>query len=223
MIPICIDIETRPQFVHDDELERIALASKANPKRTDETRAEWAADRDNQVAAWSRESLSLVGSRICAIALRGDGISHAWADWLYEDRLLSNLDYVLSGLGGPFIWVGHNIAAFDLPILRIAAMRHDMPQLRRRIPTYRYDKAIHDNMTQAIQPAGSFAGVSADALAKAIGIEGKGDLAEVDFVKLYSMALHGSSGEVQAVEATLKARCQRDVDVEWATYERMNG
>jgi hypothetical protein len=223
MIPICIDIETRPEFADADELLRIACDSKANPKRTDATKAEWAAEPDNQVAAWSRESLSLVGSRICAIALRGDGINHAWVDWREEKPLLSALDYVLRGLGGPFQWVGHNIAAFDLPILRIAAMRHNMPDLRRRIPTYRYDKAIHDNMAQAIQPAGSFAGVSADALAKAIGLEGKGDLADVDFAKLYGMALRGSTEDVLAVEATLKARCQRDVDVEWSTFEKMNG
>jgi hypothetical protein len=132
---------------------------------------------------------------------------------------------VLRGLSGPFVWIGHNITAFDLPILRMAAMRHDMPGLRRLLPSYRYDKAIHDNMAKAVEPAGSYSGVTADALALALGLEGKGDLAELDFGSLYADMLQAidndASEQLQKVEDIFRARCQRDADVEWNTYLRM--
>ena len=244
MIPVCIDLETRPAFVHESQLEALALASKKNPKRTDETRAEWAACPANQRIAWAGGALGLASARMVAIGVIIDGDApEVWASWEDERGAVTQLASRLEGIDGEILWVGHNITAFDLPLIRLAAMRHGLPHLRDLIPTYRYSKHIHDNMTQAIQPAGSFAGVSADALAQAVGLAGKGELAVIDWPDVWSRCIDGRTLEevaagshfrgspLEAAQAkarrqaeamaTIRARVLRDVEVEWATFEKM--
>ena len=222
MIPVCIDIETRPRFLDASEMPALALRSKANRARTPETKAAWAADPDNQLTAWCRESLSLTGARVIAWAAVVDGQEYAASD-VDEVKVLRRLGTVLTRAAamGRIVWIGHNIAAFDLPLLRIAAMRHEMTDLRDKIPTYRYSKDIHDNMTKAVEPAGSFSGVSADALALALGLEGKGEIGDLDFPQLYRNALAGGLPVWKETAKLLEGRALTDVRVEWATYLRM--
>ena len=156
MIPVAIDLETRPRDMTPAEMRANALTSSLNKCRKPDTRAEWADDPDNQIAAWARCSLSLTSARIVAWAVIVDGGPvQSWADWDDEAAGLRRLCGVLdSAPSGQLQWVGHNASAFDLPILRIAAMRHGLRYLRDAVPTYRYDKCIHDNMIEAVKPAG---------------------------------------------------------------------
>ncbi len=220
MIPVCIDLETRPAFVPADELLALATASKANPKRTPATRAEWASDPANQAKAWSRGALGMATARIICAAVIIDGEPiQCWASWDDEGSIVRQLDRVIDALDGRPLWIGHNISAFDLPLIRLAAMRHGLPRLRDAVPTYRYDRErIHDNMTRAIEPAGSFSGVSADALARCLGLSGKGEIGSIDFGAMYARAL---DGEVADVMAAIRLRCETDVEIEWATFEKM--
>ena len=247
MIPVCIDLETRPPLVHASAMEEIAKVSKKNPKRTEDTRAEWAACPGNQRIAWAGGALGLASARIIAIGLIIDGEPpEVWASWDDEWGILKRLESKLcNGIDGEIQWVGHNIAAFDLCLLRLASMRHGLSDLRDLIPTYRYSDRIHDNMARAVQPAGSFSGVTADALARAVGLPGKGDLAVMDWPELWSQCIDGRTIEEvterrlipgspleaaktiarrkAAAMAKIRARVLRDVEVEWATFEKMIG
>lgn len=246
MIPVCIDLETRPPLVHASAMEQLARASKRNPKRTEATRAEWAACPGNQRIAWAGGALGLATARIIAIGLIvDDEPPEVWAGWDDERGVLTRLASRLQAIDGEIQWVGHNIAAFDLPLLRLASMRHGLSDLRDLIPTYRYSDRIHDNMARAVQPAGSFSGVTADALARAVGLPGKGDLAVMDWPELWSQCIDGRTLEEvterriipgspietaktiarrrAAAMAKIRARVLRDVEVEWATFEKMIG
>jgi len=226
LIPVAIDLETRPRDMTPAEMRANALTSSLNKCRKPDTRAEWADDPDNQIAAWARCSLSLTSARIVAWAVIVDGGPvQSWADWDDEAAGLRRLCGVLdSAPSGQLQWVGHNASAFDLPILRIAAMRHGLRYLRDAVPTYRYDKRIHDNMIEAVKPAGRINGVSADALAQSLGLPGKGPIGDLDFPNLYAMAIQPDNDTTPAeIAATLEQRARVDVGVEWATYERMTG
>ena len=246
MIPVCIDLETRPPLVHASAMEQLARTSKKNPKRTEDTRAEWAACPGNQRIAWAGGALGLATARIIAIGLIvDDEPPEVWASWDDERGIVSRLESRLQGIDGEIMFVGHNCAAFDLPLLRLASMRHGLSHLRDLIPTYRYSDRIHDNMQRAVQPAGSFSGVTADALARAVGLPGKGDLAVMDWPELWSQCIDGRTIEEvterriipgspietaktiarrrAAAMAKIRARVLRDVEVEWATFEKMIG
>ena len=246
MIPVCIDLETRPPLVHASAMEELAKASKKNPKRTEDSRAEWAACPGNQRIAWAGGALGLASARIIAVGLIvDDEPPEVWASWDDERGIVSRLASRLQGIDGEIQWVGHNIAAFDLPLLRLASMRHGLSDLRDLIPTYRYSDRIWDNMARAVQPAGSYSGVTADALARAVGLPGKGDLAVMDWPDLWSQCIDGRTLEevterrlipgspLEAAKTTarrkaaamakIRARVLRDVEVEWATFEKMIG
>lgn len=45
------------------------------------------------------------------------------------------------------IWVGHNLAAFDLPALWRRAIKYDCSKLRRWLPHRKFDESVHDLMT----------------------------------------------------------------------------
>jgi hypothetical protein len=218
MIPVCIDIETRPAFVPPEDMQELAEESKANPKRTPATRADWAADPVNQATAWARGALGIVSARVVAVAVViDDRPVQSWADWGDESHVLRNLERALAAVEAP-LWIGHNVAGFDLPILRVGAMRHGLTQLRDMIPTYRYSDRIHDNMVEAVKPAGHTSGVSADALARSLGLAGKGEIGRLDFADLYARALAGAEVEVAEL---LRLRCETDAAVEWATFQKM--
>ena len=221
MIPVCIDLETRPRDMTPDELRANALKSSLNKCKKPDTRAAWADDPDNQIAAWARGSVSMVDARIVAWAAIVDGSEvQSWADWNDEGAGLRRLCGLLDSVPGTIQWVGHGIVGFDLPLLRIAAARHRLKWLRDAVPTYRYDRAIYDNMHEAVKPAGRINGVTADALAQSLGLPGKGPLADLDFPNLYAMAANPRSEFTpDEIVMTLERRARVDVVTEWRTYE----
>lgn len=222
MIPICIDLETRPEPMTPEQLYTNALRSSKNQARKDDTKAAWAADPSNQTTAWTHTSLTLLGARVLAAALIIDGEPPRAVASLDESTVIRWIDDQIAPvlLEGPPLWVGHNIAAFDLPILRTAAIRNGFPRLRDAANLKKFDHHIHDNMIEACKPAASFSGVSAHALAESYGLDGKGDLAEIDFPALY---VAHASGELSDADflGLMERRCRRDVSVEWATYCKM--
>jgi len=215
MIPVCIDLETRPAFMTPEAMQAAALASKSNPKRKGYTRAEWAADPVNQIAVWGKGALGICTARICAVAIRVGDSTHARASWTNERELV---DWIAEMLPPDPLWIGHNLAGFDLPILRMAAMRYSHSWLRDRIPTYRYSKSIADTMQIAAGTSSRFAGITAHGLAQSLGLPGKGDLAVIDFPALWARAI---AGEVASVETVLQNRAVVDVLTEWAIWQRM--
>lgn len=215
---ICIDIETRPKPLTHAEREAIALQSKKNPNRKPDTRAEWAAVLENQEIACEAMALDPSLCRVVVVSMIIDGSEPiTYGHWDDEYSVLSAVFKEMARVdkGGPWTFVGHNIAAFDLPILRRACERHGYsPECRalwRAIPTYRFDKRIHDNMVRAMEPACTTR-PSAHMLAQSIGVQDKGDKAVVDFPALWAKGAD--------CIPEIMARCEADVRSEWAVFER---
>lgn len=216
---ICIDLETKPRPLTDSERYDNALTSKKNPKRVPDKRAEWAAVIENQDTACAAMAVDPSLCRIVVASVIVDGGEpETFGHWDDELPVLTALWGTLHRLAierpGAWTWVGHNIINFDLPVLRRACMRHgynsDVRALYREIPTYRYDKRIHDNVTRAADPGNSY--VSAHVLAQSIGVQDKGDQAVINFPALWAKGAD--------CLPELMARCEADVRSEWAVFER---
>ena len=216
---VVLDLETRPRPVTPDEAIEIATSSKKNPKKLPTTRAAWAAVLENQETACAAMALDASQCRIVVFSMIVDGMAPiTFGHWDDEASILmamwNSLDALAVERPGEWLWVGHNITAFDLVILRRACMRHgyrpECRKLWRSLPDYRYSKQIHDNAVKAVEPGHGY--VSAHVLAQSIGVQDKGDWAVVDFPTMWARGAD--------CIPELMARCEADVISEAAVYER---
>jgi len=209
---ITIDIETRPPHLDESERYAIAVASKKNPKRTDDTRAAWAQDPTNQLEAMNGLALNPYRGRICVISASLDGGKpETWGHWDDESAVVRAFASWVPTNGDQVYWVGHSIAAFDIVWLREACLRArtypDVRRLYRLLPLKRFDGRILDNMVEAMGPAGRTM-PSAQLLSESAGVTDKGEHVTMDWAALWAQGAD--------CLPELMARCEADVRAEWA-------
>lgn len=218
MIPICFDLETRPPTMTAKDKIAAALKSKANPARKPDTRAEWASRPENYNAVWSKLAVDPFRCVVVAWALTVDGEPIVSAsDWHSERRTLTQLAGTVQAACGTSrpLWVGHNIANFDLPILLHRARKWGMSWLARSMPDKPWSPCMHDNMLQVAPMTRGVKWESADFLAREYTGQGKDQGHEIDWSAFYSDPPDNAA-------QLLEDRCRDDVAVEWATYCAMS-
>lgn len=145
---LTIDIETLP-FAHDPErIAELARASvPANYKKPEAIEA-WIAENADE--CHRKTSLDWRYARILCV---GFAFGNDTPTVLYnadptDDALRATFDTLLDAIdeaGRGIVWVGHNIGAFDIPMLRRNALRLRHP-LAARIPWEQWGKGIDDTM-----------------------------------------------------------------------------
>jgi predicted PolB exonuclease-like 3'-5' exonuclease len=211
MTTIYIDIETLPAAWTDEQIDAHAAASVPGNYTKPESIAKWIAE--NRHEAWLRTALDWRHARICAIGVIVE-IGHdvqertvAMLDERGERKMLAELDAILAQYT-PDTIVGHNVVAFDLPRLHIAAAR-TLPSLARRLADYRgHRHAVVDTMRLAMGMERCRLGD----LALALGLEGKSG----DGSQVWDLWLAGCRDEIAAY-------CLQDVEVTRAVYRALVG
>jgi len=172
---VYFDIETIPCQAPEylDELRRNVTAPGAF-KKQDSIDA-WLAENRETAAAEALAKTSFDGGRghICTIAWAKNGgdASVLHADTLGEERSVIKGFFDALDEYHSEIFVGHNIAGFDLPFLRKRAvvLGLKLPDSLPRDPKP-WDKSLHDTM---VMWAGAKDRISLDALCGILGIPGK--------------------------------------------------
>jgi len=172
MSHLYLDIETLPANLSPAEIRGLAADSvPANYKDP------------AKIEAWIEEHGAEAHHRTALDSMRGRILMLAWAvdDAPVESVYLDDPDDprpVLDALAGALrglrsvVWVGHNIAAFDLPYLRRAALRLRHP-VARAIPSARFSPVVADTMAMWAGTDPRPAYVSLEAIATFLGLGAK--------------------------------------------------
>ena len=211
MTTLYLDIETLPAAWTDEQIDAHALASVPGNYTKPESIAKWIEEHRHE--AWLRTALDWRHARICAIGVIVE-IGHDVQERIVlmldehgERKMLSELNAILQQYA-PDTIVGHNVAAFDLPRLHIAAAR-TLPSLARRLSEYRgHRHAVVDTMRLAMGAERCRLGD----LATALGLEGKSG----DGSQVYEL---WSEGRQDAIASY----CLQDVEVTRAVYRALVG
>jgi predicted PolB exonuclease-like 3'-5' exonuclease len=206
-----LDIETLPAAWEDEQIDAHAAASVPGNYTKPDSIAKWI--EEHRLETWLRTALDWRYARICAIGVIVE-IGHdvqertvAMLDEHGERKMLAELDAILEQYA-PDTIVGHNVAAFDLPRLHIAAAR-TLPSLARRLADYRgHRHAVVDTMRLAMGMERCRLGD----LALALGLEGKSG----DGSQVYELWVEGRKD-------VLAAYCLQDVEVTRAVYRALVG
>ena len=212
MTTLFLDIETIPtdlDWVIDD------LRAKIKPPaqyKKPESIAEWMEANAEQALADAIHSTGLDGSygRICCIGYAFDDEPVQTVGTHLQMGEYTMLQDFAADLNGKKIdcVVGHNLASFDLPYIRKRAIIHGV-KLNLPFDSKPWGNEIFDTMLK--WDAKKF--ISADKLARVLGIEGKGD---VDGSMVWDMY---QRGEYQSVADY----CADDVRMVRDIYKRMIG
>ena len=211
MTTLYLDIETLPAAWEDEQIDAHAAASVPGNYTKPDSIAKWI--EEHRLETWLRTALDWRYARICAIGVIVE-IGHdvqertvAMLDEHGERKMLAELDAILEQYA-PDTIVGHNVAAFDLPRLHIAAAR-TLPSLARRLADYRgHRHAVVDTMRLAMGMERCRLGD----LALALGLEGKSG----DGSQVYELWVEGRKD-------VLAAYCLQDVEVTRAVYRALVG
>jgi DNA polymerase elongation subunit (family B) len=118
---LTIDIETMPPDLEEEELREIAALKLPRTIKKADSIEKWVSDFAAKGKQYERLSLDTLFADIVSIAVKkGDGQTVCWvAD---DDAEMRPIDYFARTLAdviesGPFVLIGHNIIAFDAPIL----------------------------------------------------------------------------------------------------------
>lgn len=225
MATIHIDIETIPSQNHEviqafkDNVKPPATYSKA------ESIAKWLEDNRDIEADKAHRKTSFDGAlgEIISIAWALDNndvqVVHRGTYPDEKDLLLAFFDVLVSSrdkYGNPVIistWAGHYISGFDLRyIWQRCVLNNVRPTIAIPYDAKPWDSKIFDTKV-AWTGTGQYSGVgSLDALSKAFGLEGKGD---IDGSKVYDHWLAGKIEEIAEYN-------RQDVEKCRALYNKMN-
>jgi len=206
-----IDIETLPAAWEDEQIDAHAAASVPGNYTKPESIAKWI--EEHRLEQWLRTALDWRHARICAIGVIVE-VGHDVQERIVimldehgERKMLGELDAIMQQYA-PDTIVGHNVVAFDLPRLHIAAAR-TMPSLARRLSEYRgHRHAVVDTMRLAMGLERCRLGD----LATALGLDGKSG----DGSQVYELWVEGRKD-------VLAAYCLQDVEVTRAVYRALVG
>ncbi len=195
MRELFVDIETLPASMTDAE--RRALAADSVPANYKDPA---------KIEAWIAENAAKAHANTALDSMRGRVLMVAWAigDGPVRSVYLDDpddcrpvLDALASVVAGPepVLWIGHNIAGFDLPYLRRAALRLRHP-VAREIPFNRYSDRMRDTMLMwgGTDPRPSYVGL--DAIARFLGVGTKAG--GMDGSQVYPAWLAGRHDEIRA-------------------------
>jgi DNA polymerase elongation subunit (family B) len=211
MTTLYIDIETLPAAWEDEQIDAHASASVPGNYTKPESIAKWI--EEHRLETWLRTALDWRYARICAIGVIVE-IGHDVQERIVimldehgERKMLGELDAIFAQYV-PDTIVGHNVVAFDLPRLHIAAAR-TLPSLARRLSEYRgHRHAVQDTMRLAMGAERCRLGD----LATALGLEGKSG----DGSQVYELWVEGRQDAIAAY-------CLQDVEVTRAVYRALVG
>lgn len=211
MTTLYLDIETLPANWTDELIDAHARAAVPGNYTKPDTIAKWI--EEHRLEQWLRTALDWRHARICAIGVIVE-IGHDVQERIVimldehgERKMLGELDAIFAQYA-PDTIVGHNVAAFDLPRLHIAAAR-TLPSLARRLSEYRgHRHAVVDTMRLAMGAERCRLGD----LAVALGLDGKSG----DGSQVYELWVEGRKD-------VLAAYCLQDVEVTRAVYRALVG
>lgn len=190
-----LDIETLPADLSRDEIRALAADSVPgnykDPAKIDAWIAENAADRHHRTA------LDPMAGRVLMLAFAVD--DGPVVDVYHDDPndptpALDALHGALVSMRGT-VFVGHNIAGFDLPYLRYAALRCRHP-VARMLPAARYSHGVEDTMALWAGTIPRPDHTSLARIAAFLGLEGKAS--GMDGSQVYPAWLAGRHDEIRA-------------------------
>jgi predicted PolB exonuclease-like 3'-5' exonuclease len=212
MTTLYLDIETLPAAWEDEQIDAHAAASVPGNYTKPESIAKWI--EEHRIETWLRTALDWRHARICCIGVvvevGHDVQEHTtiMLDEHGEGKMLRELDVLIEQYT-PDLIVGHNVIGFDLPRLHIAAARHAVTSLARRLAEYRgHRHAVVDTMRLAMGVERCRLGD----LATALGLEGKSG----DGSQVYELWVEGRQDAIAAY-------CLQDVEVTRAVYRALVG
>ena len=213
---ITIDIETLPADWTEEQKRAAARAAVPGNYSKPDTIEKWIAENVDDVHR--RTSFDW---RFCRVLCIGYAIDDETPGCVYSETaapvpLLDGLYAVINrasgGLSGPMTFVGHNLARFDLPRLRLMAIKHRHP-VARLLPAEKYSRFALDTMTMAGGTDPTMTPRLAH-LAEYFGIEGKGE--GLDGSKVYDAWLAGEHERIAAY-------CCQDVALTRSIYKLLTG
>jgi hypothetical protein len=188
-----VDIETLPANLTPAEIR--ALAADSVPANYKDP---------VKIDAWITENADKAHRRTALDSMSGRILMVAWAldDAPVRSVYLDNpgdpkpaLDALYADLDSAgLVWTGHNVAGFDLPFIRHAAIRLRHP-IAQRIPFARFSPAVADTMTMWAGTDARPDFVRLGALAAFLGIAGKAG--GLDGSKVYDAWLAGEHARIR--------------------------
>lgn len=216
MIELCIDIETIPgQAEWIKEEARGKVSAPGNYKKP-ESIAQWMEENAESVADEIWRKTALDGSRgellVFGFAVDVDEQASFYrAIDGSEGDLLQNIYDALAKIGPKPLWIGHNITGFDLRFLwQRSVINGVKPSIQLPYDAKPWDDRVFDTMYEWAGLNGQ-GRKSLDAVCKALGIEGKGD---IDGSKVWNYAKEGKIHEISEY-------CKDDVNKTMQIYKRM--
>jgi len=200
---VYLDIETLPADWSPEQIAAAASTSVPGNYTKPDSIAKWIEEHAGELHR--RTALDSLQARILCI---GVAIEDGPVETVYNEHgtdagLHAMFDALLPLLAGDVVYVGHNIAGFDLPMLLRAAWRLEHP-LARLLPRTPRSRVVVDTqeLWRATEPTGSRARL-AD-IAAFLGLEGKGEGLSGD--KVYDAWLAGEHDRIRAY-------CAQDVEL----------
>lgn len=167
---IVVDIETVPGPVPPSLEEIEAPANYKDPSKIEAYKI------GKQYELWGKQALDPLACQVVCIGLAaGDDEPSALIGRPSsgEEDLIRGLSSVTESYRreGSITWIGHNAAGFDLPILKLRALKYGFRELANSINLDRYKGNVEDTMLMAGLGYGKYA--SLDAMAKFFGLPSK--------------------------------------------------
>ncbi len=205
---ITLDIETLPAIDLSPE-DRRALAVPPKNYKKPETIARWLDEHGEE--AWLRTAFDPLQLRVLCVAWAvDDGPVRSVSAEYTPEMTAGQCDAAERGLvrlldsslrdacshGDLPVFVGHNIAGFDLPALLLRAAKYRCSDLLRLLPRERYSKRVEDTMQQAAGPNPRPSWMRLDDLCRYLGIDGKPE--GIDGSLVYQAWTEGQLPEIVA-------------------------
>lgn len=217
---ITLDIETCPSQSPELKAEFLANVKAPAQYKKPESIAEWLKENAEAEAevAWRRTSFDGAYGHVCVIGLAVDDnepVALYDADWHANEadvlrQFFSAIDAACAAQPNVRpIFVGHNLVEFDLRFLfQRAVVLGVKPSRHIPFTAKPWDDSVFDTMTRW---SGLKDRVKLDKLAKACGLEGKGD---IDGSMVWDYVRDGRIAEIAEY-------CRHDVALARAIYRRM--
>lgn len=195
MRELFLDIETLPASMTDAEIRALAVDSVPSNYKDPAKIEAWIAE--NAAKAHASTALDSMKGRVLMVAwaIGDEPVRSVYLDDPNDCRpVLDALAGVVAG-PEPTVWIGHNVAGFDLPYLRRAALRLRHP-VAREIPATRYSDRMRDTMLMwnGTDPRPSYVGLSTIARFLGLGEKSGG----MDGSQVYPAWLAGRHDEIRA-------------------------
>lgn len=190
-----IDIETLPANLTPEEIATLAREEVPGSYKKPEAIEAWIAENGANVHA--RAALKSMQGRILMLAwaVEDEPVQSVYLDDPNDPRpVFDALLSAVAPLRSP-VWIGHNIAGFDLPYLRHIAFQRRHP-VARAIPHARYSPSMVDTMQlwSGTSPRPDYVGLAR--IAAFLGIPAK--VGDIDGSKVFEAWKAGRHAEIRA-------------------------